>query len=81
MLIMHSCFAGIWFINWEILCVATACLFLWADIAPMNAAVGTVVAVIASRIGLWGFDLSAQILVQEVGASEMSYCDDHFDSQ
>ncbi|KAK4634795.1 Solute carrier family 40 member 1 [Fulvia fulva] len=57
--------AGIWFINWEILCVAIACAFFWIDLSPAYTAIGTVSAVIASRVGLWGFDLSAQIIVQE----------------
>lgn len=57
--------AGMWFINWQIVCVGLACLFFWLDASPTLAAAGTVSAVIASRIGLWGFDLSAQIIVQE----------------
>jgi iron-regulated transporter 1 len=57
--------SGIWFINWQILCVSVACAFFWLDYNPTLAAVGTVAAVIASRIGLWGFDLSAQMIVQE----------------
>ena len=63
--------SGIWFINWEICCVALACLFFWLDLNPTLAAVGTISAVIASRIGLWGFDLSAQIIVQEEVESEL----------
>lgn len=58
--------AGIWFINWEFLCVSLACLFSWLGQNPTVSALGTVCAVIASRVGLWGFDLSAQIIVQEV---------------
>ncbi|KAF2484455.1 putative Ferriportin iron efflux transporter [Neohortaea acidophila] len=57
--------AGIWFLNWQIFCVAAACLCLWLDLGTVAAATGTVSCVIASRIGLWGFDLSAQIIVQE----------------
>ena len=62
---------GIWFLNWQLLCVATACIFFWLDVYPALAAVGTVTAVIASRIGLWGFDLSAQIIVQEEVEAEL----------
>jgi iron-regulated transporter 1 len=58
--------AGIWFLNWQILCVTVAGLFFWIDVSPTVSAVGTVTAVIASRVGLWGFDLSAQTIVQEV---------------
>ena len=58
--------AGIWFLNWEILCLIAACTVLWLDLNPVFTAVGLVSAVIASRLGLWGYDLSAQIIVQEV---------------
>lgn len=60
--------SGIWFINWEIICVSIACLVFWLPEFGIDghfAAGATVAAVIASRIGLWGFDLSAQIIVQE----------------
>lgn len=57
--------SGIWFINWQIFCVSIACICLWLDLSPIGATIGTVSAVIASRVGLWGFDLSAQIIVQE----------------
>jgi iron-regulated transporter 1 len=58
--------AGIWFLNWEITCLAVACAFFWWDVSPTIVAAGTVSMVVASRIGLWGFDLSAQIIVQDV---------------
>ncbi|KAI5370427.1 putative ferroportin-1, MFS transporter superfamily [Septoria linicola] len=57
--------AGIWFLNWEISCLAVACAILWWDLGPYTTAAGLVSAVIASRLGLWGFDLSAQMIVQE----------------
>ena len=57
--------SGIWFINWQTLCVGTACFFFWFDSNPTIIAIGTIGAVIASRVGLWGFDLSVQIIVQE----------------
>ena len=60
--------SGIWFINWQIFCVSIACMLFWIteDSQHQLAAAGaTVAAVIVSRIGLWGFDLSAQIIVQE----------------
>nr|POF21045.1 solute carrier family 40 member 2 [Quercus suber] len=63
--------AGIWFLNFQLLCVSVACLFFWLDVSPNIAAIGTVCAVIASRIGLWGFDLSAQIIVQEEVEAEL----------
>lgn len=57
--------SGIWFLNWQIIFVALASLLLWMDYLPAVATVGMVTAVILSRVGLWGFDLSAQIIVQE----------------
>ncbi len=57
--------SGIWFINWQIFCVSAACVFFWLDLHPVTKAAGTISAVVASRIGLWGFDLSAQVIVQE----------------
>ena len=60
--------SGIWFINWEIFCVSIACMLFWLtenNINKLSAAGGIVAAVVVSRIGLWGFDLSAQIIVQE----------------
>ena len=68
--------SGIWFINWQIFCVTVACALFWVPdhILPDNTiaiAGGIVAAVIASRIGLWGFDLSAQIIVQEEVEAEL----------
>ncbi|KAK4995205.1 hypothetical protein LTR66_004929 [Elasticomyces elasticus] len=57
--------AGIWFVNWQIICVVTAVGLLWTDVRPLYASIALVAGVIASRVGLWGFDLSAQIIVQE----------------
>ncbi|KAF2722816.1 putative Ferriportin iron efflux transporter [Polychaeton citri CBS 116435] len=63
--------AGIWFINWQLFCVALSCMFFWLDLTPAVAATGTISAVIASRVGLWSFDLSAQLIVQEEVESDM----------
>jgi len=60
--------AGLWFVSWQALCIAGAGgLFLGAT-GPFTAASGLVVGVIASRIGLWGFDLCVQVIIQEVSA-------------
>lgn len=66
--------AGIWFLNWQLLCVAAASTMLWLGGASTAAAAGLVFAVVASRVGLWGFDLSAQMIVQEVGCSASCDC-------
>ena len=57
--------SGIWFINWQILCLSGAVASFWLVKSPLIAATGLVVGTILSRIGLWGFDLSTQIIVQE----------------
>lgn len=59
--------SGLWFLNWQALCVAgaTVAFVLW-DSTSKLAAGSLIVGVALSRIGLWGFDLSAQFLVQEV---------------
>lgn len=60
--------AGIWFINWQIACLAFGVTLFWMPWTQGQVfAVSCVVAaVIASRVGLWGFDLSVQEIVQEV---------------
>ncbi|RMY03240.1 hypothetical protein D0868_07565 [Hortaea werneckii] len=64
--------AGIWFLNWQLACVGVACLFFWiSETRRITLAAGIVSAVVASRLGLWGFDLSAQIIVQEEVEPEM----------
>ncbi|KAF8535620.1 Ferroporti-1 [Trichophaea hybrida] len=57
--------AGLWFINWQAVCVVVAISFFWGTQLPFLAASGLVFGVIASRIGLWGFDLCVQIIIQE----------------
>ena len=60
--------AGLWFLNWQLAWVGVAVGAIWG-IGKENAllaSVGLMVAVIVSRIGLWGFDLCVQDLIQEV---------------
>lgn len=57
---------GIWFLNWQIIWVVMAVTMLWFELPPSYAVTGLLVGTIASRAGLWGFDLSAQVIVQEV---------------
>ncbi|KAL1966865.1 hypothetical protein VTN77DRAFT_3830 [Rasamsonia byssochlamydoides] len=63
--------AGLWFINWQFGCLAAAAAgFVFFDSsnagnASRLVAVSLVVGVALSRVGLWGFDLSVQYLVQE----------------
>ena len=58
--------AGLWFINEQLISIALALgVFLWLDNKPMLAGGVLVLGVAFSRLGLWGFDLSVQYLVQE----------------
>ena len=57
---------GLWSINWQIFFLICAVVVFWIVQSPLVAALGLVIGVVLSRIGLWGFDLSVQILVQEV---------------
>ena len=57
--------AGLWSINWQLLClVPTVSLFTIIEM-PRMAAFVMVTGVVLSRVGLWGFDLSVQQIVQE----------------
>lgn len=56
---------GIWFLNWQLAMVALSIAALWIDGLSWKLA-GLLTGVILSRVGLWGFDLSAQMIIQEV---------------
>jgi iron-regulated transporter 1 len=58
--------SGLWFINEQLLSVALALgIFSLVDSQTKLAGAALVVGVTVSRLGLWGFDLSVQYLVQE----------------
>ena len=65
--------AGIWFLNWQLLCVTCACIFFWlpelSEVLPHTDTIpvycGAIGCIILSRLGLWGFDLSVQMILQE----------------
>lgn len=59
--------SGLWFINWQLLCVSAAVtVFMALGGVGKVAGASLMGGVIGSRLGLWGFDLSVQYLVQEV---------------
>lgn len=58
--------SGLWFINWQMACLCAAIAPFWFVDKSTVAASGLVAGTIASRVGLWGFDLCVQIIVQEV---------------
>ncbi|KAL4974719.1 Ferroporti-1 [Aspergillus desertorum] len=58
--------SGLWFLNWQFGTLAAAvAAFAFASDAPRLVANCLIAGVALSRLGLWGFDLSVQFLVQE----------------
>lgn len=59
-------YAGLSFVSWQALCLSTGLNLAWPELGvhPIGA-LYLVVGVIFSRVGLWGFDLSVQGLIQE----------------
>jgi iron-regulated transporter 1 len=66
--------AGLWSINWQVIWLATAvAAFVWFDGMPTVAGAGLTAGIVVSRLGLWGFDLSVQSIVQDVCVTHLSY--------
>ncbi|KAJ9199702.1 hypothetical protein DTO164E3_4587 [Paecilomyces variotii] len=58
--------SGLWFINYQFACLAaSAAAFLFLDPSSRLVALCLILGVALSRLGLWGFDLAVQFLVQE----------------
>lgn len=57
---------GLWFISWQIMCIVASLGFFWVIYTASVAALALVIGVITSRVGLWGFDLCVQTIIQEV---------------
>lgn len=69
--------SGLWFINLQAVCLVGALVASWDYLGMQNSLWGTlplIVGVTLSRLGLWGFDLSVQIQLQEsVPSEQMSH--------
>lgn len=62
--------AGLWFASWQVSCLAAGMAIFWKVYNhPFISASGLVGGTILSRVGLRGFDLCVQIIVQEVRTS------------
>ncbi|KAH7160782.1 hypothetical protein EDB81DRAFT_839257 [Dactylonectria macrodidyma] len=59
--------AGLWFSSWQVSCLAVGMSIYWryGDDNSLISTSGLVGGIMLSRVGLWGFDLSVQIIVQE----------------
>ncbi|KAK5956990.1 hypothetical protein OHC33_001359 [Knufia fluminis] len=64
--------AGIWSLSWQCLCLTPAIATFWIESAsPTLSTYLFITCVILSRVGLWSFDLTAQLLIQNsVDASQ-----------
>jgi iron-regulated transporter 1 len=59
--------SGLWSINWQVMWLAGAVVsFICLEDKPKIAGAGLTAGIVASRLGLWGFDLSVQFIIQEV---------------
>ena len=57
---------GMWFLSWQMIWLGGAVSFFWTEGTSIVAASGLVGGTILSRVGLWGFDLCVQFIIQEV---------------
>ncbi|KIX02339.1 uncharacterized protein Z518_08280 [Rhinocladiella mackenziei CBS 650.93] len=59
--------AGIWCLSWQALCSSSAVGLLWTGFStsPQTIVPIFILDVILSRLGLWSFDLCAQLIIQE----------------
>lgn len=67
---------GIWSLCWQMTWLGGGVTWFWAYLSLQGhdaiiAATGLVVGVAVSRVGLWGYDLCAQTLIQEVSLSTL----------
>ncbi|EKG13948.1 Ferroporti-1 [Macrophomina phaseolina MS6] len=63
--------SGLWFLNEQFTCIAVSViLYLSATAGTKAAGYSLIAGVTFSRLGLWGFDLSVQYLVQEEVSEE-----------
>jgi iron-regulated transporter 1 len=59
--------AGLWFISYQVTMLVAGFAVFWAkEDSPVLSASGLVGGTILSRVGLWGFDLCVQLIIQEV---------------
>lgn len=59
--------AGLWFTSWQVSTLVASLVVFWAwESEPLVSAGGLVIGTILSRLGLRGFELCVQIIVQEV---------------
>lgn len=55
---------AMWFLSWQMLWLAATVSFFWSEPKAIVAASGLSAGTILSRVGLWGYDLCAQVIIQ-----------------
>jgi iron-regulated transporter 1 len=66
--------SGLWSINWQVIWLAlSVAAYVRFESRPMVAGAGLTVGIVISRIGLFGFDLSVQHIVQEVSVAHENH--------
>lgn len=66
--------AGMWLLSWQTVALAGAASAFFVVKPEILAATALVAGTMVSRVGMWGFSLSAQIIVQEVRFFPSCYC-------
>ncbi len=63
--------AGLWLASWQVVCLVAGIAIFWVFLdQPTISAFGLVGGTILSRLGLRGFDLCTQIIIQEVSCPD-----------
>lgn len=65
--------AASWFLNWQVMWLAASIALFWSEPSALVVACGLSAGTILSRVGLWGFDLGAQSIIQTVRLRAPSY--------
>ena len=55
--------SGRWVLSLQMLCLVAAVALFWTAKAPLGTASGLLGGTILSIVGLWGFHLSAQVII------------------
>lgn len=64
--------SGLWFLNWQIVILGATAAFFWTNPSSVIAASVLAAGTVLSRVGLWGYDLSAQVIIQSVSRNHPS---------
>lgn len=65
--------SGIWFLSWQATWLVAIIIFFWNQPPLIVAASGLAAGTVMSRVGLWGYDLSASLIIQLVSSVYPKY--------